>query len=337
MKTLKSLIYIIIAASLVSTVFGQLIAYESFSGIPVRAGLTGSGNGALGWTDASWSGGSDHRFQTINSTPDLIYQIDGGALLDGSDRAVQLSTNPEPIPSQLLAVRTITAQNTTIYASFLARVSAIGTGSDTIDVRFNNGSSLLARITFTPDQEQRYLRVGLPTDGGGGSSGGGSNSGPLYLAQTYLIVVRLTRPSPTQVSISAWVNPHGTSTQGSGLTTTKSVSGSATINTIGLGIASADSGGPTTTMSIDELRVGYTWSDVVLPGPPIDTVPDLTIRQAVRLQWQSQIGKVYQVQSSYDLAIWNNFGTPISGDGNIKKVFDASDDDSKKFYRVQAQ
>lgn len=60
----------------------------------------------------------------------------------------------------------------------------------------------------------------------------------------------------------------------------------------------------------------------------------LTISQAVALQWQSQVGTTYQVQWSYDMAAWNNFGSPIVGDGSMKTAYDIPGGATKKFYRV---
>ena len=89
--------------------------------MPVGAGLSGSGATATGWTDSGWANGSDSRFQTADPVPHLTYQISGGALLDGSDRAVQLTTTPEPVPSGLFTSRMFPQQNTTVYFSFLVR------------------------------------------------------------------------------------------------------------------------------------------------------------------------------------------------------------------------
>ena len=333
------LIPFLFASCLSSSIFGQNIAYESFTGLPVGSGLSGSGASAFGWTDSGWTNGGDPHFQTIDPSPDLTFQITDGAYIDGSNRAIQLTTNPEPIPSLLLCSRSLPPQNSTVYVSFLARVSAIGTGSDSIDVRFDDGSTLLGRVTFKPDQAQQYLRVALPTDGSGSGGDGGSYKGPLYASQTYFIVIRITRPTSSYFNLDAWVNPPAAIPQNSELRMSKTVSSSATFNSLGLAISSTDSGGPTTAMSVDEIRIGYTWSDVIQPAdsPPSPTVPDLAIGAAVKIKWQSVAGKTYQVQSSYDLATWTSFGSPIPGDGTIKSVFDSADEDDEKFYRVEIQ
>lgn len=337
MKT-KNSSFLIALLLLPTVVSAQLLSYESFTGIPVASGLSGSGADATGWTDSGWSGGSDARFQVVDPAPDLTLQISGGALVNGSNRAVQLSTSPEPVPGTgLVASRSIPPQNTTLYVSFLVRPMTIGTGSDSIDVRFNSGTTLLARIAFQPEQNQQYLQASLPFDGGTGGGNGNYSFPPLYAPQTYFVVVRLSRPIATQIKVEASINPPAAYTGNFTHYITKNLSGSPLLNSIGPGIASTDTGGPTTTAIIDELRVGYTWADVVPPGPPAALVPDVTIGSAVKLRWQSQTGKTYQPQYSYDLSSWFNLGLALSGNGQVKEVFDSTDSDAKKFYRVQIQ
>ena len=104
---------------------------------------------------------------------------------------------------------------------------------------------------------------------------------------------------------------------------------------ISLNIASSDSAGPSTTVILDEFRLGYTWVDVVLPPAISVLVPDVAIAPAIKLHWQSQTGKIYQVQYSYDWATWFTLGSAISGYNQMKEVFDSTDPSAKKYYRVQ--
>lgn len=309
----------------------QLIAYESFSAMTLGAGVSGSGIDATGWTDAGWGGGSDSRFQTIDPTPDLTYQLSGGPLLNGSNRALQLSTSPEPVPGVLQALRTIPAQNTTLYFSFLFRPVTIGTGTDSIELRIGSDTTAYGRIAFRPDQNAAGMQPGVYASGGSVLS-----SQLLTPGQTYLIAARITRPNSANYGIEYWINPTS-AFPGGGTVTYGTLSSAATVTTIGFTIASTDTGGPASTVIVDELRVGYTWSDVVPPGPSPQLVPDLQMTEAIKLSWQSQTGKSYQVQISYDLATWANTGTPIVGNGTLKTFFDSTLPDAKKFYRVQIQ
>ena len=166
----------------------QLISYESFTGLSIGSGLTGSGTDAFGWTTSNWSGGTDARFQIVDPTPDLTYQPIGGALVNGSNRAVQLSTNPEPVPGTgLVATRSIPPQNATFYISFLVRPIAIGSGSDSLNIRLNSGATFLARLALKPEPGQQYLYVDTPDS----NSFFGSYPA-LYTGQTYLVVARET-------------------------------------------------------------------------------------------------------------------------------------------------
>jgi hypothetical protein len=63
-----------------SLVSAQLIAYESFAGLPIGSGLTGSGIDASGWSDAGWAGGTDARFQIVDPLPNLAFESAGGRL-----------------------------------------------------------------------------------------------------------------------------------------------------------------------------------------------------------------------------------------------------------------
>lgn len=327
--------FLVLALLLPTTAFAQLISYESFADMPKGAGVAGSGSNASGWTDAGWSGGSDARFQLVDPTPDLTHQLNGGPLVHGANRAVQLTTSPEPVPASLIASRSIPPQNTTFYVSFLVRPVGIGTGSDTIDLRLTSGTTLLGRVAFKPDQGQQYMRLEVPIDTGSG--GGGGSIPALYAGQTYFVVMRVTRPSANSIGIAVQLNPPATYNGNFNYSITQSISGNPTIDRVGLSIASTDTGGPATTLIFDEIRVGYTWIDVVPPGPPPETVPDLTISSAVKLRWQTQSGKTYQPQYSYDLSTWYSLGSVISGNGQAKEIFDSTESDAKKFFRVQIQ
>src|SRR5918912_1126313 len=60
----------------------QSLGYESFAGMPVGAGVAGSGSNSTGWVDAGWSTADGPRFQIADSTPNLTYQIPGGGLVE---------------------------------------------------------------------------------------------------------------------------------------------------------------------------------------------------------------------------------------------------------------
>ncbi len=131
-----------------------------------------------------------------------------------------------------------------------------------------------------------------------------------------------------------WLNPTNTYSSPSNLEYGGSIASSATFSTLGFEVISTDTGGPSTSITIDEIRVGYLWADVVPPAP-VELVPQVTISPAIKLRWQSQTGKTYQPQYSYDLATWFDLGSTVTGNGQLKELFDASETDSKKFYQIQ--
>lgn len=326
MKKAFLLVSIPVAFIFVNNATGQSFAYESFTNLPLGSGITTGPSDSFGWS-SGWSGVglSNSHFQIIAPVPSLSYQISGGGLIQGGNRALQLSTNPEPVPIPLSVTRNLPSQNTTIYLRFLLRFSAIGTGTDSFQINLRKGSDISRLIRITPvEQPSSYIGyVGLFNfDGGGGSSGVTGDT-----SMTHLVVLRLTNSA-----CSIWFDPSYTS---SPFHTTSGQSANI-IDGISLNISSTDSVGPTSTIILDEFRLGYTWADVVSP-PDLQLLPTVTIRPAVNLQWQTVIGKKYQVQYSYDLVTWYNQGLSISGTGSIKEAFDSTNSDSSKFYRIQTQ
>ena len=331
MKTRILFSFLVAAISLFARASAQLIAYESFSDVALGSGISASGSDSFGWT-APWAGAgvTDSHLQIVDPTPDLSYQITGGALLTGGNRALLLTTNPEPLASTLFATRNFPNLNTTFYISFLMRLPISGTGSDSIDIHLMNGTTTVVRFAirpFNPGPPAGHLWgfTGATGESGSANSLSGDNS------KIHLIVIEARLAgSGNSYFINPFVNPGSTYP---GLPGGTSKTGP--FDRIGLSVRSTDTSGPTTTVLIDEIRIGYTWSDVVPPGPAPALVPDVTINQAVKLRWQSQSGKTYQVQYSYDLLNWFNFGATISGNNQVKEVFDSADADAKKFYRIQ--
>jgi hypothetical protein len=224
----------------------------------VSSGISGSGSDATGWTDGGWTGGNDSRFSIIDPVSDLTKQISGGAFLDGGTRALELNTSPEPDPSGLEAYRSFSGQNTTLYASFLVQLLSIGTGSDSLEFFFGSGSTIRAGVAFQPTQGQTSMLISPFT---GAFSGGLVPS--VQLNQTYLIVVSFERPTLSNFNLHLWVDPPASYPGTSGYGINSSISTSALISAVGFAIVSTDTGGPTSSISVDELRVGYTWNDVV--------------------------------------------------------------------------
>lgn len=316
----------------------QLVAYESFSGIPVGAFSSGQGSNSFGW-NGPWTviGVPNGRFQIADPTPDLSFQIPGGNFVAGGDRGLLMTTSPEPVPSGLMLVRRFPQSpriTTTLYFGFLVRIPISGTGSDSIDVHLLSGTKTVIRIPIRPNNNPppsgyMYQFEGVDGESGAGFSLSGDNS------RSHLFVVESLRfpGSGNEVyGFRSFLNPDAkfpSSPGGSSTYITQQIDG------IGIDIKSADSGGPATTVIIDEIKIGYTWKDIVLPAEDALAVSNLSIENAVKLKWQTITGKTYQPQYSYDLVNWFNLGQPISGNNQLKEFFDSTTPDSKRLYRVK--
>ncbi len=261
----------------------------------------------------------------------MTYQITNGGLVSGGDRCAVISTAPEPTAAEIAVSRTIVPVNSTLYFSFLLRPLTIGTGSDLIRFAVKSSGVPLLAVGFRPDQGQTYL--GLYADEIGTSGSGYSGTTPLVAGVTYLIAGTVTRTSASQARISIKVNPSARFVDSWNQSTSGSSQPSG-YDRISMSAYSGDTGGPSTSVAIDELRIGYTWNDVVPQSTTQTVVPALTIAPAIAVNWQSKTNKSYQPQRSYDLTNWFNFGSTISGDGQQKGFLDSADQVPESFYRV---
>jgi hypothetical protein len=125
------------------------------------------------------------------------------------------------------------------------------------------------------------LNLRLLLDGG---CGGGESIGSqaLYPSTTYLVAGRITWQGQSFVEVETWINPPAAYPgNGSQSLDNFKFSGPPVFSSIGLGISSIDTGGPTSTAIFDELRIGYTWEDVVLPGPAVANLGNISTRLRV--------------------------------------------------------
>ena len=316
------------SASLASA---QLIAYESFSGMPTSGGISGSGADATGWTQSSWQGATAPYHSIGNQAPAMSYQITNGGLVNGGDSCAVISTAPEPTTTEVAFSRTMIPVNTTLYFSFLLRPLTIGTGSDFIRFAIKSGGAQLLAVGLLPDQGQTYL--GLYADEIGTSGSGYSGLNPLYTGSTYFIAGRITRSSSTSTKIEIRLNPSAAFVD-SWNQSNSDGSQPSTYDRISISAYSEDTGGPSTSVAIDEIRVGYTWNDVVPKSTTQTVVPTLSIAPAIAVNWQSKTNKSYQPQRSYDMINWTDFGATISGNGQQRNFLDSADQVPKSFYRV---
>ena len=310
----------------------QLIAYESFSGMPTGGGINGSGADATGWTQSSWQGAVAPYDSIGNQAPNMTYQITNGGLVSGGDRCAIISTAPEPTAAEFAFSRTLVPVNTTLYFSFLLRPLTIGTGSDLIRFAIKSNTDGLLGVGLRPDQGQQFLGISGDLTNFQGSYY--FNTTKTYPNNTYFVVGRVTRDSATSTRIEIKLNPRATD---SGTPWYIGASGGGqpiSYDRISITCSSSDTAGPSTSVAIDEIRVGYTWNDVVPQGTTQTVVPTLSIAPAIAVNWQSKTNKSYQPQRSYDMINWTDFGATISGNGQQRNFLDSADQVPKSFYRV---
>jgi hypothetical protein len=304
----------------------QTVANESFSERPLSAGIPAATVTDPDWnTEWSGSGASSGYFSIVDPVPDLEYTVSGGGSILGGSRALMITTAPEPVPVSLSVSREFDYPLTTTYFRFLLRVPNSGTGTDQVEINMHAGSSVFHTFRFNPQNPTPPVGRLFFLFGGGGF--GYSLSGTS--TTTHLIVFM----SGSDGSYAYWIDP----AYGSFNSPKRQEGGSGTgprFDKISVGVSSTDGGGPTTTVLLDEFRIGYTWADVVAPPVTAPLVPNLTIDTASRISWQSINGKAYQVQYSYNLTDWFNYGSTVTGNGQVMQVFDSRDSSNAKYYRV---
>lgn len=320
--SLRLLIFAVIAATPLKA---QLISYESFSEMPL-GDVGGTGSDSSGWLDSGWSNAVSLYYQCVDPTPDLTYQFTNSSRsINGGNRALRVTTAPEPTSGTHRAFRTISAQNTTLHASFLVRVEAVGSGTDAVEFNVGDAAGAVGRVVLTPNLDGTGMHCALIAP-----NGFSWGAGPLLtVGQTTHVVLRLARTSATLYKTQYWVN----GVLSSAFDIEIPVASNAVLSRASVTSLSADTGGPASTVLIDEIRVGYTYNDVLPAAPPPEEVPSVQIEPAMRIRWVSEANKSYQPQKSYDLTGWSNFGSARSGNGAPLEFFD-SVDDSKAFYRV---
>ncbi len=236
---------------------GQIIAYESFS-YAGGSNLNGL-NGGIGWANA-WS---EPSFGTGNPDDLVPETIQGGSLAFGSlasagNRVVTGGRYSYDIRNLGAALG---AAGTTRYASFLIRRDTVG--PDPV----NNGPDY-GGLVFGDEKNPNSLFVGKPGGGtvgnyaleNGNGTGQVASSRPEALGTTALLVVRFDFTAAND-TFRLYVNPTPGGPEPSTADATKTDLNISSL--VGVSIST----GAAATWSIDEIRVGNTFADVVAPVP----------------------------------------------------------------------
>jgi len=255
---------------------GQVIAYEGFN---YASGTNLNGlNGGSGWANA-WS---EPSFGTGNPDDNIPETIQAGSLTFGSlvtsgNRVVTGGRFSYDIRNLGTALGTA---GTTRYASFLIRRDT--TGPDPT----NNGPDF-GGLVFGDENNPNSLFVGKP---GGGTvanfaleNGNGSNqvasSRPETLGTTALLVVRFDFTAAND-TFRLYVNPTPGATEPSVADALKN-----DLN-IGTFVGVSISTGALANWSVDEIRLGNTFADVVAVPVPEPGSIVLTLSGGLAILWR---------------------------------------------------
>jgi hypothetical protein len=227
-----------------SPAIGQVIAYEGFN---YAAGTNLNGlSGGTGWANA-WS---EPNFGTGNPSDNVPETIQAGSLTGG-----RFSYDIRNLGTALGTA------GTTRYASFLLRRDTIGPDPG------NNGPDY-GGLVFGDENNPNSLFVGKPGGGilgnyaleNGNGSGQVSSTRPEVLGTTALLVVRFDFTAGND-TFRLYVNPTPGGIEPSAADAIKSDLNIASL--VGVSIST----GAAATWSVDEIRVGNTFADVVAPVP----------------------------------------------------------------------
>jgi hypothetical protein len=254
------------ALLLAAPAMAALVAYDGFgdyaAGTPLENSSGVGLSGGTGWTSA-WNVIDAYRSTLTILQSGLSYN-GGEVRVQGGDRALQLVASGLGNPIDYLASRLFSSQTGTVYMSMLWRSP---TAADTANEDFtqfgmssavgNPRLSVAHRVNtaLDPDAYQFHARSG--------TSNNAFTLPNTVAGQTYLLVIRATRTSGNYTSVALWVNP--TSLTETSPNATSSVdSGTASAAAFMFRTAFLEDAD---TYIIDELRIGTTWADVVVPEP----------------------------------------------------------------------
>jgi hypothetical protein len=285
-------------------------AYEPFDYISLGNGTPATGAGFSG----TWACGA-----AGNIVPGLTYPG-----LSTANSALQSSSS-----HQLASLSSPSAGDGTLWVSFLFRqVGDNGGNRDGFALLDSSGKGVmfayqqfeatLGKPALT--RVSSYTTVGTqftPT----------STGNQIYDTNNFY-VLRLSYSGGSLSSVAVYSNP----TAGLGtapaadFTVSSGLSGIGALSLLGLVHQGAVS------ITVDELRVGSTYADVVGANfsPTIPTTLDLSVASSKRISWNASSTNYYQPQRSADNGNWTDVGGQLFG-STVTSVYDAT---PQTFYQV---
>lgn len=287
-------------------------AYEPFNYTSISSGVPTTGTGFGG----TWSCGTEGTIVTGLTYPGLA--ATGYALQSSSFY-------------QLESLSTVPSGLSNVWVSFIFKQSGDNGGNrDGFALEDSSGKGVM----FAYHQNQ--ATIGFPALTAVNSFTAvvpGSLNPFSAVAQTYnannFYVLKLTYSGGSLSSVAVYTNP--TAGQGTipnpDFTVTSGLSGIGVLSTLGI-VHQAG-----TQITVDEVRVGTTFADVVGANlkPTIPTTLGLTVTSGKQISWTASATNYYQPQSSSDGANWNNLGNMLYGT-NVTSLFDFA---PSAYYQVE--
>jgi hypothetical protein len=250
----------------------SLLAEDSFNYLSLGGGTLHGRNGGSGWASAWATNGLGNQAISANATGnELQFTPDGGATIDGSAEAVDISgTVNQPVAYRQLAA----AQTGTFYVAYLMRlVSGAWSGSATFSVHLADSGNNVSTLNFGARGGADFM-VRL-----GSVAPNSTNVIATALAPntTYYLVARLSQPggSGHYDRIEMWLNPAYASSNAPNVSyNLPAGTGLASITHLMIRAAAlaADN-----TIRMDELKVGASWTDIVSPWTGTPAVDSFTL------------------------------------------------------------
>jgi hypothetical protein len=220
----------------------------------------------------------------------------------------------------------------TKYVSFLVR-NSFDTGGNWagIFLKGDNTTSLFAGFRAGVSANLTGFGLGSVNSSSASPTAGAALGGTVALenTNTHLIVLRINfNTSGANDTVSFWANPP-VATNDPGTTANATVTTFDVGNIAGIGL-NLQGGSPT--LTLDEIRVGETYADVVGGSltPTVPTTLMLAIGEARKVSWSAASTNYYRPQKSPDSSSWTDLGDVLFGSG-VTSVFDTA---PEAFYQV---
>lgn len=232
-----------------------IIAYDSFNSYTANSTLNGD-NGGTGWSGA-WSSNSS----VIVESPTTALSYAGGAVaVNGGANAVQIpDVNGDGIIS-----REFSSQSGALYFSFLYREDArAGTATNFLQFALNNDAAINGSGAIVASEAVGEFGVRL-TNLTGTQTTGNSATPTIDVGTTYFVVAKLYKSASNYDRMSLFVNPTSLTEPGTPSATSITDIGISSVSFFSVRTANLAAGDQTL---FDELRVGTSFADVVIPEP----------------------------------------------------------------------